>query len=250
MSALSAGQKIRRIAGRFLFPLRRLAAPAGGRHALVLPTASYAPWNSDEDFLRVYRVSREHTLVDELRCWELWQLVEQTRGLSGAIVEVGVWRGGTGILLASQAARLGLPEPVYLCDTFRGVVKATAQDSDYRGGEHADTSLERVRQLVEQRMGLRNVRLLQGIFPDDTAAQISEASVRLCHIDVDVYQSAADIMAWVWPRLCVGAVVVYDDYGFLRCDGIARHVDEQRRMADRVVIHNLNGHAIVIKTRP
>jgi O-methyltransferase len=46
----------------------------------------------------------------------------------------------------------------------------------------------------------------------------------------------------------VGGVVVYDDYGFLRCDGITRHVDEQRGRPDRRVIHNLNGHAVVVKT--
>jgi O-methyltransferase len=46
----------------------------------------------------------------------------------------------------------------------------------------------------------------------------------------------------------VGGLVVYDDYGFPRCDGITRHVDEQRTLADRVVIHNLNGHAVVLKT--
>jgi O-methyltransferase len=64
---------------------------------------------------------------------------------------------------------------------------------------------------------------------------------------VDVYQSAEDILQWVWARLCTGGIVVYDDYGFETCDGITRHVDAQRALADRIVLQNINGHAIVIK---
>jgi O-methyltransferase len=40
---------------------------------------------------------------------------------------------------------------------------------------------------------------------------------------------------------------VYDDFGFEHCDGIARYVEEQLPEPDRVIIQNLNGHAVVIK---
>jgi O-methyltransferase len=248
MPALSAGRFLARVAGRLLFPLRRWrAGVASDRHAVVLPTASYAPWNTDTAFLAAYAATRDHTLVDELRCWELWQLVAQTAPLAGALVEVGVWRGGTGVLIARRAADCGIADPVYLCDTFAGVVKAGEMDPDYAGGEHADTSLGHVRDLVAG-LGLANVRLLRGVFPEETAPQVREGRVRFVHIDVDVYRSAVDVLAWAWPRMPVGGIVVYDDYGFLRCDGIARHVDEQRGLPDRVVLHNLNGHAVVVKT--
>jgi O-methyltransferase len=52
---------------------------------------------------------------------------------------------------------------------------------------------------------------------------------------------------WLWPRLVKGGIIVYDDYGFRGCEGIARFVDEQRRCPDRAIIHNLNGHGIAIK---
>ena len=43
---------------------------------------------------------------------------------------------------------------------------------------------------------------------------VADRRFRLAHIDVDVYQSAADVLDWVWPRLSPGGVVVFDDYGF------------------------------------
>lgn len=48
---------------------------------------------------------------------------------------------------------------------------------------------------------------------------------------------------------CRGGMVIYDDYGFEPCVGVTRYVNEQRELDDRMVIHNLNGHAIVYKLR-
>lgn len=44
-----------------------------------------------------------------------------------------------------------------------------------------------------------------------------------------------------------GGIIVYDDFGFQTADGVTKYVEEQRQCADRLVIHNLNGHAVVIK---
>ena len=198
--------------------------------------------------MSAYESIRPNTLVDIYRCWELWSLVNRTEALGGGILEVGVWRGGTGALMAKRAQLAAAKDPVYLCDTFEGVVKAGAHDTIYKGGEHADTSQPVVEDLI-RRLGLKNVRILKGVFPDETAHLIDpEARFRLCHIDVDVYSSARDVMAWIWDRMVPGGIVVYDDYGFSACEGITRHVNEQVGEADRLVLHNLNGHAIVIKT--
>jgi O-methyltransferase len=43
--------------------------------------------------------------------------------------------------------------------------------------------------------------------------------------------------------------MVYDDYGFLGCNGITKFVEEQMSNSDRLIIHNLNGHAVAIKTK-
>jgi O-methyltransferase len=48
-------------------------------------------------------------------------------------------------------------------------------------------------------------------------------------------------------RLVTGGFVVFDDYGFKGCEGVTRFVNEQRLKPDRLVLHNLSGHAIAIK---
>lgn len=212
------------------------------------PFASYSPWLDDREFRTVYERIKQNTLVDEYRCYELWQLVAQPAKVArGALLEVGVWRGGTGALIAAAANRSGLTDKVYLCDTFRGVVKASAADPSYRGSEHADTSRGIVENLLQE-LDLRNTKILEGVFPDETGSQLESPELRFIHIDVDVYESAVDAAKFAWPRLSRGGIVVYDDYGFASCEGVTRAVNEQRALADRLVIHNLNGHAVVIKT--
>lgn len=214
---------------------------------VVAPRATYSPWNRDGKFREIYTVIRESTLVDEYRCFELWKLVEQSAKLqAGDLIEVGVWRGGTGALIARQGRSCGIPGLAHLCDTFAGVVKAGSNDSSYRGGEHNDTTRGAVEKLLNQ-VGLDNVQLLQGVFPDQTGRVVEHLEFRFCHIDVDVYQSAREILDWIWGRIVPGGIVVYDDYGFRCCDGITKHVEEQMLSKDRLVIHNLNGHGVVIK---
>jgi O-methyltransferase len=214
----------------------------------VYPSATYAPWRSDASFRRIYQAIKSHSLVDEYRCFELWTLVRETAKVEGALIEVGVWRGGTGALIAERARLCGIDSPVYLCDTFHGVVKASTHDSSYRGGEHADTSRRTVEKLLAG-LNVSNATILEGIFPDDTAALIAENRFRFCHIDVDVYRSARDIADWIWDRMPVGGIVVYDDFGFRGCPGIRTHIEEQIDRPDRVIFQNLNGHAVVVKTK-
>jgi O-methyltransferase len=227
-------------------PMVRGEAVRSGAHAMAYPVSTYAPWQADPGFQAVYGQVKGNTLVDIWRCYELWSLLGELSEIPGAVLEVGVWRGGSGALMAAQMASLGLADPVYLCDTWEGVVKTGPDDIYYRDGKHDDTSKAIVEALVA-RMGLGNVELLQGIFPEDTAAQVTAGTFRLVHVDVDVYRSAKDVFDWAWPRLSSGGIAVFDDYGFPACPGVTRFVDEQRRLSDRLVLHNLNGHGIVVK---
>jgi O-methyltransferase len=227
-------------------PFMRREAMRSGAHEMAHPISTYAPWQADDEFVAAYRAVRKNTLVDIWRCHELWSLVGELREVPGAIVEVGVWRGGSGALMATKAAAVGIEDTVYLCDTWEGVVKTGEVDTYYRDGKHDDTSREIVVALV-RRLGLDNVELLQGVFPDETGDRVAEEALRLVHIDVDVYRSAKDVFDWAWDRLSPGGIAVFDDYGFPACPGVTKFVNEQRGHDDRLVLHNLNGHGIVVK---
>ena len=236
--------------GAMTLAARALFKDVDGRYySAVLPEALFTPWQADNEFLTAFERIAPYTTVDIYRCYELWQLVGQlARNSSGHVIEVGVWRGGTGCLLATRAQALNKNVRTFLCDTFRGVVKAGEHDNVYHGGEHADTSKQLVETLASD-LGLHNVTVLDGIFPEETGHQIGDdVKFALCHIDVDVYQSAKDTVDWIWPRLQSGGVIVFDDYGFPNARGVTRYVDELSNRDGLVMIYNLNGHALIIKT--
>jgi len=211
----------------------------------VFPSASYSPWLSDREFQRILRIVADQTLIDPYRLWELWTLARYAESLEGDVLEVGVWRGGSAGVLGSRIKSTN--KKLWLADTFAGVPKAGLLDNAYRGGEHADTDVEVVSRNLEA-LGISNFEIIKGVFPDETGTRI-RGPLSLVHVDVDVYQSAKDVFETALPILCVGGVFVFDDYGFSECRGVTRFVNELRDAAGLLTIHNLNGHAVIVKTR-
>ncbi len=218
--------------------------PSTKKHQEISTIATYSPWLNDSDFLETYNQIKEHTLVDIYRCYELWALGKQTSDIDGDILEVGVWRGGTGTILAKAIKNIS-GKKVFLADTFTGVVKAGNNDTCYKGGEHSDTSINIVKRLLAS-LSLSNTEILHGIFPEDSHNRIN-GNISMLHCDVDVYTSCKDIVEWCLPRLSIGSILVFDDYGFSGCEGVTTYCDEFREVKGFRFIYNLNGHAIFIK---
>lgn len=211
-------------------------------HSRVHPGASYSPWLDDVEFNYRFNIVKEHSLVDKYRLFELWRLAQQVANIEGDVLEVGAWRGGSGALLAFAVQGSG--KKVYLADTFSGVVKAGVNDTRYTGGEHSDTDSKQVESwLVSLEC---DAVILKGIFPEETGFLVQER-LSFVHIDVDVYQSAKDVVDFVIPRMPIGGVIVFDDYGFSGCEGVTRLVNEMFHSRLFTQIHNLNGHAVLIK---
>lgn len=208
--------------------------------------SDYPKHLKDEAFLASIDRSEPFTLVDVLCRHELWSLVRQSGKLQpGAYLEVGVWRGGTGLLIADALRHFQLVGEIYLADTFTGVVKAGENDTLYFGGEHADASEHAVRQMLNSN-GHSDVKILRGIFPDDSADRLA-GPIRFIHIDVDVYQGAKDIVEWAYQRLVPGGIIVFDDYGFTTTDGVTKLCEEYETDDRFFFLHNWNGHCVLTK---
>ncbi|MCG8478930.1 MAG: TylF/MycF family methyltransferase [Spirochaetales bacterium] len=210
--------------------------------------SDYRPWEADFPFLEAWRLVRDNTLLDQARLYELWELVEQAVKVPGDVLEVGTWRGGSAALIGLRLKHLSSEDrQLIVADTFEGVAKAGPRDPYYRGGEHGDTQLDIVESFLDN-LSLRNLNIVAGIFPDESAHHVRADRIALCHIDVDVYESAKGVFDWVLPLLPPGGIVVFDDYGFYGCEGVTYLVHELRAHDGLTVVGNLNGHAVVVKT--
>jgi O-methyltransferase len=218
--------------------------PSTKKHQVISPHATYAPWLEDDQFLRLFEKVKHNTWLDIYKAYEVWSLAKQSIRVEGDILEVGVWRGGSGALIAEAVKNTS--KTVYLADTFSGVANAGANDPKYKGGEHSDTSMELVADLLKS-ISLSNAILLKGIFPDDTQHNVKN-SIAFMHCDVDVYLSTKQIVEWTIPRLASGAAILIDDYGWSGCEGVTTYCDEElRQNKNFCFVYNLNGHAVFVK---
>ena len=193
-------------------------------HSNIVPYATYSPWLQDLEFRVIFEKINPNSLVDVYRCWELWNLAKQSLEVEGNILEI---------------------LPKYLNENKH--VKSGENDPYYNDGEHSDTTIDFVKNLLNS-ASLSNFELLQGVFPEDTG-NLVQGKISLLHCDVDVYQSTKDVVEWCLPKFTIGSIIVFDDYGFYPCEGVTIFCEEFKSNKDFIFLHNLNGHAIFIKIK-
>jgi hypothetical protein len=140
--------------------------------------------------------------------------------LAGDIVELGVYKGQTATVLASNARRLG--RTAWLMDTFTGFDEKDFIGSDAgRGSQFNDTSLEAVR----ARVGEANTRYIKGFFPETASQLPADGRYCLVHIDCDLYAPIFSALEYFYPRMVAGGFLIVHDYGSLEWEGAEKAVD-------------------------
>jgi len=153
--------------------------------------------------------------LDKLR-----SLLRSTDHLSGDIVEVGVYKGGSARVLVDNAGA----SKVFLFDTFCGIPHHDpAVDGRWGVGSFSDASAVAVMDMFS---GDRRVSIYPGVFPDQTGDFIAGRRLRFVHLDVDNYQSYAACLEFLYEMVVQGGIVVFDDYGEDCCPGAKAAVDE------------------------
>jgi hypothetical protein len=150
------------------------------------------------------------------------------RGIVGAIVECGVWKGGSAIaaLLACEECHWPTPD-VWLYDTFNGMTRSLEGEAygvDGHPLEQGDLacSLHTVRANI-QRFYAGPVRYVRGPVESTIPAKVPD-QIALLRLDTDWYRSTKHELTHLFPRVVVGGVVIIDDYG--HWEGARHAVDE------------------------
>lgn len=205
----------------------------------------YSPWFQPEFLAQIEGAVRENTLLSEDRLYLLASLARQCAHLEGELAECGVYRGGSALLLARVLADAGAARPLHLFDSFEGMPSSVTRARDsHRQGDFGDTTLDHVRSLMA---AFPFVTTHPGFIPG-TFAGLGDRRFSLVHVDVDVYQSTLDCLAFFYPRMVSGGMFLFDDYGF------RIYKDAERRAADEFFadkperpIALPTGQALVIK---
>lgn len=133
---------------------------------------------------------------------------------AGDFVEIGVYHGGSAMVLYGVAEEQG--RTLYLYDTFSGIPESSPGEGDlHQVGDFGDASLEAVQ------AAMPNAVITQGVFPHVLMAGLG--LIALAHIDCDQYVSTVAACRHLAHRMVPGGVMIFDDYNCLR--GATRAVD-------------------------
>ena len=226
-------------------------------------------WLSDPVYLDVLRRFPEAgpnaTIGD--RHFALFSVAKSVRNLPGDTAECGVYRGlGSFVILASVAE---IPEKMHhVFDSFEGLSKP--EDRDHGKTHNVVESFENLSTSSEVRdqpsqwvwrehmlavgedvvarnlAAFKNFRLYRGWIPF-RFAEVAERRFSFVHLDVDLYRPTFDSMAFFYPRMSPGGIILCDDYGFISCPGAKRAVDEFLADRPETVIQLTSGQGMIVK---
>ncbi len=115
--------------------------------------------------------------------------------------------------MIAEYVKLGdLPnKKLYMLDTFRGIPERY-RDEPTAGvfeGIYGD-SYEQVRKAFA---GIENAIIVRGVIPD-TLHEVKADSICFLSIDLNVAAPSVAAVEYFWPKMSLGAPIVFDDYNF------------------------------------
>jgi hypothetical protein len=197
----------------------------------------------DPPFIGIYERCRGFSMTSAERMYALYKAVQyiQQGLVEGDIVECGVWRGGS-MMVVAEALKLfeGPERAMHLFDTYEGLPEPTQEDVDVWGNDAktwwlqkrtSDRSSDWARAHIEEvrrNMSLtgfpeKNIQYIKGMVEDTIPAHAPD-KIALLRLDTDWYASTKHEMEHLFPRLSQNGILIIDDYGHFK--GAKQAVDE------------------------
>jgi hypothetical protein len=197
----------------------------------------------EDEHIKILRAVDPFTKTTPERVFALIEAVKYIvkNDIPGAMVECGVWKGGSMMAVAHTLKNLRRSDrDLYLFDTYEGMPKPTAEDVDFTGADAAEqweqnrindksshwmyVPVEEVKQaMYSTGYDQERMHFVKGMVEDTVPAQ-APPTIALLRLDTDWYESTRHELVHLFPRLSVGGILIIDDYGHFR--GAKKAVDE------------------------
>lgn len=168
-------------------------------------------WGPNASIMRTIVWLRKNHMT-QLKCeaWQLYMATKNTLKVSGDIAEVGVYKGGTAKLISFAQGNRHL----HLFDTFEGMPPPTKEDASSVNKWQqniGDTTVGTLEEVQAFLFDLPKVSYYKGIFPE-TGEPVKDKKFSLVHLDVDFYKGTKDSLAFFYPRMSQGGIIISHDY--------------------------------------
>lgn len=154
------------------------------------------------------------------------RMLDLVSDIEGDIVECGVGKGRSLLLLALLCREEEKGRQIWGFDSFEGFPEPTEEDTSPRNARKGEirADIMRVRALLQEAqlddLFMRSkVILVKGFF-NESLQKYAGQGIALLHIDADLYQSYLDTLNILYDKVRPGGVIAFDEY----MDGIT-HVN-------------------------
>jgi hypothetical protein len=185
-----------------------------------------------------------HSMVSMKRLDNVQRCIETIlrEGVDGDLIETGVMRGGTVILMRAVLKAYGVTDRVvWAADSFEGLPAPNPEK--YPADRGAAWHLRPLTEVDERSVG-RNferyglldhqVRFLRGWFRD-TLHKAPLEKLALLRLDGDLYESTTDALVPLYPKLSSGGFVIVDDYNLPACREAINDFRAREKIAEEIV---------------
>lgn len=151
-----------------------------------------------------------YTMIGKSRMHNLRCIIEEVnqKGVPGAIIELGVWRGGAVMFASGITKESGISRDLYLFDAFEAI-------GTYEPGamEFLATSMEDVQGYFRSfDLDGPNIYFEKGLFKDTLPAwKDKNIQIAVLRVDGNFYDSYQDAMYYLYEKVPVGGFVIFDD---------------------------------------
>jgi len=157
----------------------------------------------------------------------IYETLKTLSNVKGDIVELGSWKGANLLWMAKVQSFLGSNKKIHCFDSFQGLTEFSVQDTSshlihkYQGDEKV------LRSVIDLYEYNDLIQIHKGLI-EHTVPVWSELKVdiSLIYFDADLYEAASVTLTYLAPRLSVGGIILFDEYGSKDWPGETKAVDE------------------------
>ncbi len=181
----------------------------------------------DHVFLELWPQVAHIAILHPLQALNIVERLDEALRQPGDVVECGIFRGATSVLMAKLMDIRQSDKKLFLFDSFQGLPepdrRVDASLRFHKGGWAA--SRNEVEALLAQYKVLQRCVVYEGWFSETLPTLKDEQQFCFAYIDADLHASTVDCLQHVWKRMGQDAVAVFDDYHH-PSGGVRKALDE------------------------